>query len=524
MTDQNSMWGPVTRVLDRACAYYADRVAVIAGDRRLTYAQLRALSNRVGNGLIRLGVAKGERVGLLMPNTLEYIPTQHGIWKSGAVPVQMAARASTEDHCYFLTESAATTLIYHEAFDSTVAEIKDRVPTLRRLIRLADEPSATAADYYETFDTAADSTPDVAVSEADAAHVMFTSGSTGTPKGVLFTHGQMSHYLITAGLEIGDARPGEVFAHGAPLTHFTQVFVLPTFMRGGTNVILPGLDVDTLLDAVVRHRVTATAVVPTVIYLLLDHPKLAVADLSSLQTVVYAGSPMAPDKLRAAIEALGEVFIQTYAGTEPGFLTCLRKEDHRLDSPEALARLSSAGRPLFHVDISIQDDNDKQLPVGEVGEICARQPGRMSGYLDSSKDTEALRDHWVHSGDIGYLDEAGYVFLIDCKKDLVVTGGFNVFPRQVEDVLATHPAVAHSAVIGVPHDKWGEAVHAVVVPKPGHSVTADELIALVKEHKGSVWAPKTLDFREALPLNPSGKVDKKALRAPYWAGHTRQVN
>lgn len=148
----------------------------------------------------------------------------------------------------------------------------------------------------------------------------------------------------------------------------------------------------------------------------------------------------------------------------------------------------------------------------------------MSGYLDASKDTEALRDNWVHSGDIGYVDEAGYVFLIDRKKDLVVTGGFNVFPRQVEDVLATHPAVAHSAVIGVPHDKWGEAVHAVVVIKPGNDVTADELIALVKEHKGSVWAPKTLDFTEALPLNPSGKVDKKALRAPYWAGHARQVN
>ncbi|MCU1643923.1 MAG: Long-chain fatty acid--CoA ligase [Nocardia sp.] len=524
MTDQNSLWGPVTRVLDRACTYYSDRTALIAGDRSLTYTELRSVTNRIANGLLALGITPGERVGLLMPNILEFVPTQYGIWKSGAVPVQMAAKASAEDHRYFLTESGATTLIYHASFDATVAALADQVPTLRRLIRLGEQPGDSAADYYEIFGTQDDSTPPVDIGPGDPAQIMFTSGSTGTPKGVLFTHDRLSHYLLTAGLEIGDTRPGEVFAHGAPLTHFTQIFLLPTFLRGGANVIMPGLDVDTLLDTIVRHRATATAVVPTVIYLMLTHPKLAAADLSSLGTVIYAGSPMAPEKLRTAIEALGPVFIQTYAGTEPGFISCLRKQDHMLDDPAALARLGSAGRPLFHVDVSIQDEQDRHLPVGETGEICARQLGRMSGYLDSGKDTEALRDGWVHSGDIGYLDADGYLFLVDRKKDLVVTGGFNVFPRQVEDVLTQHAAVAQCAVIGIPHPKWGEAVHAVVVPKPGHTVTAEQLIALVKAHKGSVWAPKTLDFVDTLPLNASGKVDKKALRAPYWAGHARQVN
>ncbi|MFJ4656767.1 AMP-binding protein [Nocardia sp. NPDC088792] len=524
MPSQNSLWGPVTEVLDRACTYFAERVALIAGERELTYAQLRSLSDRVGNGLIGQGVGKGDRVGLLMPNTLEYLPTQYGIWKAGAVPVQMAARAAAEDHRYFLTESGATTLIYHYSFDAIVAEIRDRVPALRTLIRLGDQPAGEALDYAETFGAQPDSAPGIELAPDDTAQIMFTSGSTGTPKGVVFTHERLSHFLITAGLEIGDTRPGEIFAHGAPLTHFTQIFALPTFLRGGTNVILPGLDVGTLLNAVARHRVTATAVVPTVIYLMLEHPEFAAAELALLRTVIYAGSPMAPDRLRAAIEALGSVFVQAYAGTEPGFLSCLRKEDHRLDDPAAVARLGSAGRPLFNVGISIQDDDDRHLPVGEAGEICARQLGRMSGYLDPALNAEALRDDWVHSGDIGYVDEAGYLFLVDRKKDLVVSGGFNVFPRQVEDVLAGHAAVAHSAVIGIPHAKWGEAVHAVVVRKPGHVVEPEELIALVKQHKGSVWAPKTVEFVDALPLNPSGKVDKKALRAPHWAGRSRQVH
>ncbi|MFB7723746.1 AMP-binding protein [Nocardia sp. NPDC056100] len=524
MTDQNSLWGPVTRVLDRACLHFAPRTALIAGDRSLTYAELGGLTNRIANSLLALGISKGDRVGLLMPNTLEFVPAQYGIWKAGAVPVQMAARASAEDQEYFLTASEATALIYHQAFDAVAAGLVQRVPTLRTLIRVGDQPVDLALDFGEITSAASDSAPGVELGPNDPAQILFTSGSTGIPKGVLFTHDRLSHYLITAGLEIGDTRPGEVFAHGAPLTHFTQIFLLPTFLRGGTNVIMPGLDVDTLLGTVERHRVTATAIVPTVLYVLLDHPKLAAADLSSLGTVIYAGSPMAPEKLRAAVDALGPVFVQAYAGTEPGFISCLRKQDHNADDPHALARLGSAGRPLFQVDISIQDEQDRPLPPGEPGEICVRQLGRMAGYLDSAKDSEAIRADWVHSGDIGYLDDAGYLFLVDRKKDLVVTGGYNVFPRQIEDVLATHPSVAQSAVIGVPHPKWGEAVHAVVVRRPGHPVTAFELIELVKEHKGSVWAPKTLDFVESLPLNASGKVDKKALRAPYWSGRDRQVN
>jgi acyl-CoA synthetase (AMP-forming)/AMP-acid ligase II len=301
------------------------------------------------------------------------------------------------------------------------------------------------------------------------------------------------------------------------------MFVMPTFLRGGTNVLRRSLDVEGLFDLFAEVRVTSAAVVPTVIYLMLDHPRLEETDFSSLRTLIYAGSPMDPSRLREAVDFFGPIFIQTYAGTEPGFLTCLRKEEHRFDTPEWSARLASAGRPMFHVDVAIRDDDDMPLAIGEVGEICTRQIGQMIGYLEQDVDDGTLRDSWVHTGDVGYLDEEGFLFIVDRKKDMIITGGFNVFPRLIEDILNTHASVAQSCVFGVPDDKWGEAVKACVVLRPGASVEGDELIAFVKQRKGSVWAPKSVDIVEELPLNPNGKPDKKSLRRLYWSENGRQV-
>ena len=238
--------------------------------------------------------------------------------------------------------------------------------------------------------------------------------------------------------------------------------------------------------------------------------------------MIYAGSPIAPDRLKEALDAFGPIFVQTYAGTEPGYVSCLRKEDHRVGGdtdPNAWPRR----RPIPYVKIAITDSHDRPLPIGEIGEICSRQLGQLLGYLDKARTPEVLRDGWVHTGDIGYLDSDGFLYVVDRKREMIVSGGFNVFPRQVEDVLAGHPAVAQAAVIGVPHPKWGEAVHAVVVLRHGAAASADQLIAAVKEQLGSVCAPKTVAFTGALPVNPSGKVDKRALRAPFWSGRDRQV-
>jgi acyl-CoA synthetase (AMP-forming)/AMP-acid ligase II len=530
------MWGTLPRVFDRACGFYPGRTALIEADRRMSYAEMFGWANKIGNGLISLGVSHGDRVGLLMPNCLEFVPAMHGIWKAGAALVQLAARASVDDLVLFLRTSEATTLIYHGHFDDEVSLLRAQLPGLRRFIRLAAgndaapaDPEQTAQihadlDYEEVFASASSLPPKMVVEETDLAFVAFTSGTTGLPKGVLQTHKTWSHYSITAGLDIADIRPGEVFAHGGALSHFTQSFLMPTFIRGGTNVLLPSLDPDLLMEVIERERVSATAVVPTVLKMLVEHPGRAQAELSSLRTVVYSGSPMSPDALRRAIDVFGQIFVQTYAGTEQGYVSCLRKEEHCPDRPEIAGRLASAGRALFPVDISIRDESGTALPPGTTGEIWTAQTGQMTGYVDPDLDEHGLREGWVYSGDIGYLDEAGYLYVVDRKKDMIVTGGINVFPRQVEDILATHPTVDRCAVIGVPHPKWGEAVKAVVVLSNTAPIPPQELIELVKQRKGGAWAPKSIDFVESLPLTSSGKIDKKALRSPFWVGRQRQVN
>jgi acyl-CoA synthetase (AMP-forming)/AMP-acid ligase II len=523
------MWGPLPDVLDRACRYYKDNTAIVDGDRRISYAELHTWRNQVAQALVSIGVQKGERVGLLATNSLAFIPTQHGIWAAGAVLVQMPTRNAAAAFRSSLSQTDATTLIYDAQFDSVVAEIRCDLPKLQNVIRIAAAGSPAPVgvgeviDYEELVRGALTTRPEVTIEPDDEAYVLFTSGSTGDPKGVVNSHFTWGHYSITAGVEIGDIAWGEVFAHGAPLTHYTQIFVMPTFLRGGTNVMLPGLDIDTLLTTIEREKVTATAVVPTIIYLLLDHPHRADHDLSSLRTMIYAGAPMAPERLREALDVFGSIFIQTYAGTEPGYVSCLRKNEHRVDTDLWTSRLASAGRPMFHVEVTIQDDNDNNLPVGEAGEVVSRQLGQMLTYVDPARNAEALRGGWVHTGDIGKLDDDGFLYILDRKKDLVVSGGFNVFPRQVEDSLTSHPGVAQVAVIGIPHEKWGEAVHAVVVRKQDSAVGEQELIDLVKRQMGSVHAPKTIEFVESLPVNPAGKVDKKSIRAPFWAGRARQV-
>lgn len=518
------MWGSLIGIFDRVCTDYAERIALEHGDRSWTYAEMRSRATAVAAGLHELGVGRGQRVGLLMPNCPEYFPTEYGVFESGAAAVPISWRAGIDDIRYGFASTEVTTVIYHESFDETIQSIRDQLPHLRHAIRLGSGAADGTLDYDVVFGDRTATAPAIAFDPNSLALVQFTSGSTGEPKAVRQTHATLSHYFITAGMEVANSGFGERFLHVAPLTHFTQTFALPTFLRGGTNITVPALDMAGLLSTVQDKKVTATAVVPTILYMLLDHLQQIgpeTVDLSSLRTIVYAGSPMAPDRLRRALDIFGPIFTQTYAGTEPGYLSCLRKEDHRLDAPELL---SSAGRPFYHVDLAIRDEAGQDLPAGAVGEIWSHQAGQMAGYLDSTRDAEAIRDGWVRSGDLGYLDEHNYLYLVDRVKDMVVTGGFNVFPRQVEDVLSEHPAVALCAVFGIPDSRWGEAVKAVVVLRPDAEASEDELIQLVKQRKGGVWAPKSVEFAEVLPLTATGKVDKKSLRAPYWAGRQRQVH
>ena len=286
---------------------------------------------------------------------------------------------------------------------------------------------------------------------------------------------------------------------------------MPTLLQGGTVLLQDGFDPQRLIDAIEQDRASATFLVPTMVYKLLDHPATRQADWSSLKTLIYGAAPMAPARIRQALDIFGPILLQGYGQTEaPNTILTLSRQDH-VDAP--LERLASAGKPYPGLIVALLDDADNPVALGELGEICVRGPLVMSGYLDDDEQTEAaFRGGWLHTGDIARQDGQGYFYIVDRKKDMIISGGFNVYPKEIENVLATHPAVAAAAVIGMPDPLWGEAVTALVVLHPGHPIQADELIALVRREKGSVHAPKRLDFVAELPMTALGKYDKKAMK------------
>jgi fatty-acyl-CoA synthase len=288
-------------------------------------------------------------------------------------------------------------------------------------------------------------------------------------------------------------------------------------------VVLPAFEAGAVLQAIEEYQVTTTMLVPSMIYALLDHPNFGRADLSSLQTIFYGASPISPTRLQEAIRKLGPIFFQFYGQTEcPQALCSLRKEDH---DPDDLARLASCGRPVPWVKVALLDDEGDEVAEGMPGELCVRGPLVMKGYWNKPEETdEALRGGWLHTGDVARKDRQGFLTIVDRKKDMIVSGGFNVFPREIEDVIATHEGVAAVAVVGIPDEKWGEAVTAIVVPREDVVLDVAELIALVKDRKGPHYAPKSVEVVDSIPMSPLGKPDKKALRARYWDASDRLVH
>ncbi|MNV43458.1 Long-chain-fatty-acid--CoA ligase [compost metagenome] len=318
-------------------------------------------------------------------------------------------------------------------------------------------------------------------------------------------------------------RPGTRVLCPTPISHGAGAMIVPTLALGGSFVLQRGFDPDRFIDAVEKHRIGSVFLVPTMIYKLLDHPRCATADFSSLELLSYGASPMTPARIREAISRIGPVLAQSYGQTEcPSNILHLTAEDHCRADVDTLA---SAGMPYPGVTVALLDANDQPVEPGEVGELCVRSPLVMDGYWKQPEQTaEALRNGWLHTGDMARRDSHGYYYLVDRRKDMVISGGFNVYPKEIEDVIAQHPSVAAVAVIGVPDERWGEAVKAVVVIRPDVRVGPEELRELVRHAKGAVCTPKTVDFVEALPLTPLGKPDKKALRERYWGSLARSIH
>lgn len=354
----------------------------------------------------------------------------------------------------------------------------------------------------------------------DVAIINYTGGTTGKSKGAVRRH-RTAGPAIPARLADFEFPERPNFLAAAPISHVAGTKILPTLLRGGSVRLMRGFDPQKMLATIERERINFTLLVPTMIYVLLDHPALATTDLSSLELLLYGASPMSPARLVEGLERIGPVFSQLYGQTECYPVSVLRKADHAAARPELFA---SCGLPIACCDVKLLDDALHEVAVGEPGEICVRSPYVMEEYWNRPEQTaEVFKGGWLHTGDVARADEQGYLYIVDRIKDMIVTGGFNVFPREVEDVLTSHPGVAMAAVIGVPDPKWGEAVTALVVAKPGVEVTAESLIRLVKQRKGSQQAPKRVEFVDALPLTAVGKIDKKALRARFWSGQDRMV-
>ena len=484
--------------------------------------ELRSQVARLGRALTGAGLGRGARVALLGGNSALFAAAQLACAVAGVAHSGFHHLAPPDELSDALTLLKADALVFDPRTSAaTVSQLAARARDVGcRLLSLGPDPHAE--DILALAARQPAELAPVWVSDTDPASISWTGGTTGRSKGVLRSQRAMACMTMLMLAEWDWPRELRFIAAG-PLSHATGSMVTAVLLRGGTVYIRPRFDVEDLLATVERERATATFLVPTMIYRVLDHPKTSGTDLSSLQLVIYGASPISPVRLNEALHRFGRIFMQLYGQIEaPNTITALPVADHVLDD---LRRLASCGRPLAGLRVALLDSEDQEVEPGRIGEVCVRGPLLMDGYIDQPDATaEALRGGWLHTGDLGVIDKDGYLTLVDRAKDMIVTGGFNVYPREVEDILAGHPSVAAAAVIGVPDDDWGEAVAAYVVPSPGGVVDEDELRGLVRARKGPVHTPKSIHVVDALPLTPVGKPDKKALRARHWTATDRSVH
>ena len=515
-------------LLTKSAQTFPQNLAVACGSRRWTYARFNERANRLAHAFRRLGVRPGDHVAILMHNLPEMLESMFACFKLGAAAVPINFRLHPNEFAFVIDHSESEVVVISSEFNAPISQIKDRLPRVRQVVTIAEAQGDML--HYETLIRAERAAfDDVDVDPDDVAWVFYTSGTTDQPKGALLTHRSLLAMTMNFYADICQGLgPDDVALHAAPLSHGSGLYALPNVGKAAANIIpeTVSFDPDQVLEAIEEYRVTNLFAAPTMVKRLVESPALHRYDLRSLKTLNYGGGPMLAEDLRVAIEKLGPCLVQLYGqGESPMTITCLPHRDHVPDgTPEQIKRLSSVGFARTDVEVRILDDEGYELPAGAIGQIVTRSDLVMKGYWRNPDATAAaLKDGWLHTGDVGYMDEDGYVFLLDRSKDLIISGGENIYPREIEEVLVRHPAVFEVAVIGVPHPEWGEAVKAVVVPKPGCDVSGEELIDFCKGRIASFKKPGSVDFVEELPKNNYGKIVKNLIRAPYWGGRASRV-
>ncbi len=477
----------------------------------LTVREMRDETSRYMQALQSVGVTPQSCVSMLASNLPETLHIGHATSMIPVLSVPIHAMSSLADQLGIIRDAGVNVLIFEaERFEKAAADIKREEPGITLLAVGHSEIAPDIRKLAATFEPKKLVPP---VIDGDyIGRRSYSGGTTGKPKAIpsAARSGQQCAMIIQSEWE-WPLQPHILSC--APLTHAGGTMFMPALLKGGTFLILPSFNPLQVLQCIQDYKINCMMLVPTMIYALLDHPRFDEFDLSSLETIFYGASLMNPVRLKEAIERIGPVFAQFYGQAEaPMVLTYFRKGDHDVND---MNRLASCGLPCPYVRLELHDAEGNEVPDGEPGEIVAQGPLVMNGYLDEELNKEVFKGGWLHTGDVAVRDPDGFLRIVDRVKDMIVSGGFNIYPREVEMVIAEHPAVAEVAVIGVPHDKWGEAVKAVVVKKPGQDVAPDDLIAAVAQAKGSYQAPKSIEFIDAIPQTPVGKPDKKALRALY---------
>lgn len=500
-----------------------DSVALRFGDRVVDYATFDAHANRVANALLALGLSPGDRIAYVGKNSDHALELTLGAAKAGIVFVPVIWRLAPPEIDYILADSGAAAIFAEPAFLGCAAPAAARgVP----VVTMDDTGDDTG---FPAFRDAAPATPPpVTPTQDDVVLQLYTSGTTGKPKGVMLTHAngiRQRANQIAAGVTWLLADPGDATIIAMPYGHIGGVGVALNGVNCGQEIILHAeYDAGAMLDAIGRHRVRRLFLVPAALGMMLAHPAAADADFSSIETFSYGASPIPLDLLKEGVERMRCGFVQVYGMTETwGTVVALPPEDHL---PGREAKMSAAGKALPGVELRILGEDGRDLPAGAIGEVAIRSPNVTPGYWNRAEETaKALTgDGWLRTGDAGLLDDEGYLFIQDRIKDMIITGAENVYPAEVESAIYGHPAVADVAVIGVPDAKWGEAVKAIVVLKPGAAPDAAGIIAHARTRIAGFKLPKTVDFIDALPRNPSGKILRRELREPFWAGRERRVN
>ncbi|MGA8353872.1 MAG: long-chain-fatty-acid--CoA ligase [Solirubrobacteraceae bacterium] len=522
--------GGVGLALARAASLFGGRTAVVDGDRRVSYAELAGRVAGLGGGLRDLGVQAGDVVAVLAQNSLEHLECWLGIPQCGCVLNDLNYRLADAELEFVLDDAATVALIVDDAFAERGASLAEKCESVRHLIYYgAGESPAGAVGYDDLI--AAEAAPDIGAGE-QLAGIFYTGGTTGLPKGVMLTHNNMlanaKHVLISFRY-----REDDCYLHAGPMFHLADGgSTYSITWIGATHVIVPAFEPELVARAIAAEGVTVCVFVPTMINMLVNSQAALAHDLSSVRQVVYGGAPMASELQRKAAAAIDCEWVQGYGMTESASLVSLCRLDHRRalggEEPEA-TRIGSAGTPVVGVEVEVRRPDGSRADVGEPGEICVRGPNMLAGYWQRPEETAAVLDTggWYHSGDAAYVDADGYLYVVDRIKDMIISGGENVYSTEVENAIYTHSAVFEVAVFAIPDlaEKWGERVHAIVVLKPGAQLEEGELIAHCRERIAGYKLPRSVEFRtEPLPKSGAGKLLKRELREPYWAGLERRVS